>query len=146
MNYNGKPLLQHVYEECLKTKLDIVIAIPHGDYELIEFCEKNEIPYFAGPENDVITRFYDTARHHDFNPIIRVCADSKEINHKLILQQLKNYTKYDYPICYGNFCEVFGFDLLKYYCYTDKRPETREHVTYGMITDMTVNYWMDINV
>jgi len=70
-------------------------------------------------------------------------ADSKNVKSELIQQQVDNFNKYKHT-CYGNFCEVFSFNDLEWYYEHDKRPETREHVSMGMIQDMTVDYEIDL--
>jgi spore coat polysaccharide biosynthesis protein SpsF len=141
-NINGKKVIDIVLNECKKTDLPLVVAYPDDDLELRDYLAP-KVTLYSGSENDVIARFYHTAKYFKFDPIIRVTADAKLIKHELILQQLENYKKYKH-IVYGNFCEVFSFYDLEHYYYNDKRPQTREHVTLGMIQDMTVDYEVDL--
>lgn len=141
---HGEKLIDIVVKECRKTKLDYMVAIPIGDKFLREYIISQEYPIFSGSENDIISRFYHCAKHYEYDPIIRVCADAKMVHSDLILQQLENYKKYGHMI-YGNFCEVFSFKQLEWHYLHDKRPETREHVTMGMISDLTVDYEIDLN-
>ena len=140
---DGKPLIDIILDKCRKTELETVVAIPVDDYDLDSYLTDKVATVFRGSENDVIARFYHCAKKYKFDPIIRVCADAKNIHSDLILQQLENYNRYKH-ICYGNFCEIFSFDDLEYYYYNDKRPITREHVTMGMLQDMTVDYEIDL--
>ena len=139
----GKKLIDIVYDECNKTNLQTFVAIPRKDKELNDYLYSRGIIRFSGEENDVISRFYHCARHYEIDPVIRICADAKNIKAELILQQLKNYEKYHH-ICHGNYCEVFSFKQLEDYYLHDKRPITREHVTMGMIQDMSVDYEIDL--
>ena len=139
---NDKKLIDIVLDRCKDTGLKTIVAYPYGDVELSKYLE-DKVDLFEGSENDVIARFYRCAKLWEFDPIIRVCADAKNIHSELILQELDNYNKYKH-IVYGNFCEVFSFDDLEYYYYNDKRPITREHVTMGMLQDMTVDYEIDL--
>jgi spore coat polysaccharide biosynthesis protein SpsF len=143
MDYHGKPLIDHIIDELKKTELPIVAAIPKGDYDLFDHLI-GKVDIFSGSENDVIERYYECAMAHGFDPIIRVAADAKMIHHELVLQQLENYKKFGHMI-YGNYCEVFSFEQLKNHHYHDKRPQTREHVTAGMIQDLTVDYKIDLD-
>lgn len=143
MDYHGKPLIDHIIEELKKTELPIVVAIPKGDDDLFDHLV-GRVEVFSGSENDVIERYHECNRKYNFDPIIRVTADSKMIHHELILQQLLNYKKYDH-IIYGNLCEVFSEELLRWHYWNDKRPQTREHVTAGMIQDLTVDYKIDLD-
>jgi len=139
---NGKKLIDIVVDECKRTGVQTVVAMPKGDKELIKYLiEKVDI--FTGSDNDLIDRYYHCAKKYDFDPIIRVTGDAKLIKSELILQQLDNYRNWGF-MTYGNFCEVFSFTDLEYYYNNDKRPETREHVTLGMLKDMTVDYEIDL--
>ena len=140
---NGKKLIDIVVDECRLTNLPVVVAIPIGDRELIDYISPKCDVWLDYNENDVIGRYYRCAKKYRFDPVIRVTADAKNIKHELILQQLENYKTYNH-ICYGNFCEVFSFTQLEYYYNHDKRPNTREHVTMGMLQDMTVDYDIDL--
>ena len=137
---NGKKLIDIVVDECKRTGIQTIVATP--DKEIAKyFIEKTDV--YMGSESDVIGRFSNCAKHFELDIIIRVCADSKNVKSELISQQLENFNKYKHT-CYGNFCEVFSFNDLEWYYEHDKRPETREHVTLGMLQDMTVDYEIDL--
>ena len=139
---NGVKLIDIILRRCKDTGLKTICAIPKGDKDLHEHLN-GSIDVFLGEDNDVISRFYHCAKLYELDPIIRVCADAKNIKTDLILQQVENYKKYKH-IVYGNFCEVFSFKELEWYYYNDKRTATREHVTMGMLQDMTVDYEIDL--
>lgn len=143
MDYHGKPLIDHIIDELKKTELPLVVAIPKGDDDLFDHLI-GKAKVFTGSGNDVIDRYYECNKIHKFDPIIRVCGDSKMVHHELILQQLENYKRFNHMI-YGNYCEVFSFKQLDEYYHNDKRPQTREHVTAGMIQDLTVDYKIDLD-
>jgi spore coat polysaccharide biosynthesis protein SpsF (cytidylyltransferase family) len=143
MDYHGKPLIDHIIDELKKTELPLVVAIPKGDHDLFDHLI-GKVDVFSGSENDVIERYYECAKKHGFDPIIRVAADAKMIHHELVLQQLENYKKFGHMI-YGNYCEVFSMEQLEWHYKNDKRPQTREHVTAGMIQDLTVDYKIDLD-
>ena len=140
---NGKKLIDIVLDECAETGIDMVVAMPIKDKELIDYVSPKFNIWLEYLENDLIARYYHCAKKYKIDPIIRVCADSKHIHADLILQQLENYKKYRHTV-YGNFCEIFSFSELEHYYLNDKRPETREHVSMGMIQDMTVDYEIDL--
>src|SRR6056300_1726635 len=108
MDYNGKPLIDYIIDECKKTELPIVVAIPKGDDILFDHLI-GKVNVFSGSLNDVISRYYKCAKEYKFDTIIRVCADAKHVKSELILQQLDNYKKY-HDTCFGNFCWVFSFE------------------------------------
>ena len=139
---NGRKLIDIVLGRCKDTGIETIVAIPKTDKLLHQHLNGNA-KVFLGEENDVISRFYHCAKLFGIDPIVRVCADAKNIRSELITQQLENYNKYHH-IVYGNFCEVFSYAELEHYYYNDKRPITREHVTMGMLQDMTVDYEIDL--
>lgn len=142
--YKDARLIDHIISQCKKTKLPVILAMPEVDAcKIGKRIECGPDALFFGSENDVISRYYWCAKEYKFDPIIRVCADSKMIKPELITQQLENYKKYKHTV-YGNFCEIFSFKDLDYYYHHDKRPVTREHVSMGMLQDMTVDYEMDL--
>ncbi len=137
---NGKKLIDIVVDECKRTGYQVIVATP--DTEIVDYLiEKTDV--FYGPENDVISRFYQCAKHHKLDTIVRVTADAKNIRSELIQQQIDNHAKYG-DIVYGNFCEVFSFAMLEHYYENDKRVQTREHVTLGMLQDMSVDWEIDL--
>jgi len=135
-------LIDIVLAQCELTKLPVVVAVPFGDKKIAEMLPGKNV--FFGSECDVIARYYHCAKEYEFDPVIRVTADAKKIHHELILQQLENYKKFDHVV-YGNFCEVVPFQLLEWHYKYDKRQATREHVTLGMLQDMSVDYEIDLN-
>lgn len=116
------------------------LTIPINDLGKIS----TDIGFHWGSESDVISRYYETAKKFNIDPIIRVCGDAVNIKPELILQQLENYKKYD-DFCFGNFCEIFSFEELEWYYKNDRRPEVREHVVHGMIHDRCINLEIDID-
>jgi len=72
---------------------NVVVAVPTGpkDEELRRFCEKQGIQYFAGSECDVLDRFYQAARHHNGDPILRITADCPLVDPSLIQSLIELY-------------------------------------------------------
>ncbi len=139
---NGKKLIDIVVDECKRTGHQVIVATPSGDKELIQHLI-NKVDMYNGPDKDVIARFYKCAKQYKLDTIVRVTGDAKNIRSELIQQQVDNHAKYG-DIVYGNFCEVFSFNMLEHYYYHDKRIQTREHVTMGMLQDMTVDWEIDL--
>lgn len=75
----GKPLLEHVIERLKASKNleKIIVATTQNpaDKPIIEFCERSNIDCFIGSENDVLDRYYQTAKKFKADPIVRITAD-----------------------------------------------------------------------
>ncbi len=78
-NLNGKPSLWHVYNRCKKSKhADLVIIATtkdKSDDQVEKFCKQYKIHYYRGSTNDVLSRYYDTAKKYKLDTIARVTGD-----------------------------------------------------------------------
>lgn len=54
----------------------VATTVQPGDEAIIAICRNLDVPYFRGPEQDVLKRFILTAKQFGFDTIIRVCADN----------------------------------------------------------------------
>jgi len=86
MDLGGKPVLKWVFDAAKAAKLvhHVVVATP--DYEIVEFCDANEIPWSMGPEDDVLERFIIAAEHTRATKIIRLTADCPFLDPEIIDQ------------------------------------------------------------
>ncbi|MCX5751395.1 MAG: acylneuraminate cytidylyltransferase, partial [Candidatus Saganbacteria bacterium] len=75
----GKPLLEYQIERLLRVKLsnELVIAttINEADQPIVELCEKLDVLYYRGSENDVLSRYYNAAKEHRSDIVVRVTSD-----------------------------------------------------------------------
>jgi len=140
-NLGGKPELEHVYDRCKMANVDkvIIATSTKKENDVIEkFCKEKNIDFFRGSENDVLDRFYKTAKKFELDVIIRATGDcpliSPEVINKVIegfkkqkVDYLSNAIKRSYPR--GLDIEIFSFETLeKAHKMAKKKPE-REHVT-----------------
>lgn len=143
---SGKPLLLHVYERLtyshLVNKIVVATTDQPGDDIVEKFCNANNILYYRGNSDNVLSRFYETAKHFEAKIIIRITADcpvidpvilDKMITEFLIqhknekLDYMSNSIKRTFPR--GLDIEIFTFSALeKAYKEATKNYE-REHVT-----------------
>ena len=145
----GKPVIRWVIEACERTKLPIIIAIPHSlsnqgivSY-LEEYCDRVNKHYsiYQGPEEDLVSRFRNANESMKFNPIIRVCADSPFVAAEDIKIALEIYNKRKY-FTQLNHVQVFGVDELEWVDQHDPFIASREHVVQAM--HHTIDYPEDI--
>ena len=140
----GKPLLEHIIDRLKRVKYAdrIVIAttVNETDDIIVELCEKLDISYYRGSEEDVLGRYYETAVEYGGDIIIRITSDCPVIDpdvvDSLINFYIKNIKLYDYvsntmkrtyPM--GMDVEVFSFRLLNEAYANAYDPFDREHVT-----------------
>lgn len=140
----GRPLLFYLVERLKRCKAidEFVIATTTNplDQQIVDFCKKNDAPYYRGSEEDVLGRFWHVAKEYEAEIIVRVCGDCPLIDPAVIDQVItlykESYPKYDYvsntltrTYPRGMDVEVFSFAALESaHQYSSLRNE-REHVT-----------------
>lgn len=137
-----KPMLWYLVKriEQIKTPHKLIIATGNikSNQPIINFAKSLNINYFAGSEEDVLDRYYQTAKRFKGDIIVRITSDCPLIDPDLIEQGLKIYLNgnYDYvsnvdPPTYpdGFDLEVFSFKVLKVAWKRAKLQSEREHVT-----------------
>lgn len=152
----GKTILHHEIDRLKKCKEidEIVIATTdkEDDDKIVNEAKKLSVKYFRGSENDVLSRFYYSAKENNADIIVRVTSDCPCIDYEILdkmliyfkekykekqVDYLSNTIKRTYPRGYD--IEIFTFSALeKSYINAEKEYE-REHVT-PYIYDKTNNF------
>ncbi|MBH0164042.1 glycosyltransferase family protein [Fictibacillus sp. 7GRE50] len=138
----GISLLECQIERLSHTQLvdEIVIAttLKEEDKSIVDLCNCLSIPYYQGPEEDVLKRYYETAKLFKANTIIRLTSDCPIIDPSIVDNVINYYlnNNYDYvsntlkrTYPRGMDTEVFSFDALKKAYIDSKEIHFREHVT-----------------
>ncbi len=142
----GKPLLEHVIDRLMQAeKLDqIVIATSSKEQDkcIIELAKKLGVGWFAGSEDDVLSRYLMAAEQARADIIVRITADCPLIDPYIVdyvvsyhLKENLDYTcnlidetnPKSFPR--GLDTEVFNTNVLKKSNELAKKPYQREHVT-----------------
>ncbi len=142
----NKTILQHDIDRLLMSKkIDkLVIATTESkdDDIIIEIAKNNNIGYFRGSENDVLSRYYFAAKKYNAEVVIRVTSDCPLIDpviidnmvnkfeHKLETEKidyLSNKIKMTFPR--GLDAEVFTFKALEKTYLEATQDFEKEHVT-----------------
>lgn len=122
-------------------KKKIIITYPKNENKFKSFSKKHEINSFSGSENNVLKRYYVTAKKFKLDIIIRITSDCPLVDPKLIKQMLIYFKKkkLDYlsntlPPKKSNWpdgsdIEIFNFRLLKKKFSSNLNQEDKEHVT-----------------
>ncbi len=138
----GNPLLWHIWNRLCRAKTldNIIVATTDKlqDDPIVSLCKKAGVHFFRGSEDDVLDRYYTTARYFDADIIVRITADcpliDPEVVDKVVGVFLKggrdycsNIKKRTYPD--GLDTEVFSFRALEKAWREAKLMSEREHVT-----------------
>jgi spore coat polysaccharide biosynthesis protein SpsF len=146
----GKPLLWHVINRLKKAKLidEIVVATTtkEEDEPIIKLAKDNDVKSYAGSEEDVLDRYYQAAKIHKADVIVRVTADCPLLDPDVVDKVIKYFlgNDFDYVSNADNVggrkvrkptypdgldTEVFSFDALERAWKEAKMSFEREHVT-----------------
>jgi len=142
LTLEGKTVLEHIVERVKSSKHldDVVVAttISKDDLRIVELCANLGISVYCGSEEDVLDRYYQTAKLFKADNIVRITSDCPVIDPRIIdevlslhLHENTDYTsntiKETYPD--GQDVEVFTFAALKTAWKNAKLASEREHVT-----------------
>ncbi|WP_127717833.1 cytidylyltransferase domain-containing protein [Halobacteriovorax sp. HLS] len=146
MESNSQSMLQHMINRITPSKLldNIVIATTNdpSDQKIINHCVENNYSYTTGSLDDVLERYYECAKLHKADIIVRLTADCPLHDHRIIDHTIEEFLKddtYDYlsnttppPASYpdGMDVEIFTFAALENAWKNAKKPSEREHVTF----------------
>lgn len=143
---SGKSVLEHVIYRVSKSNLidQIIVATTTNkeDDKIIDECLKIGVNYYRGDENNVLSRYYETAFDKGYETIIRITSDCPLIDPKIIdnmiryfnnenekyrLDYLSNSLKETFPR--GFDVEIFTFNSLKEAYENATLEYEKEHVT-----------------
>jgi len=143
---NGIPLLKTQIERVKNSKLldNIIIATStlQKDDVIMDFCIREGYHYYRGSEDDVLSRYYESATAFNADVIVRLTADCPLIDPdvidatiKLFLDSKSDYTSNTVPYKTsrwpdGSDVEVFSIKALKKADEEATSSEDREHVTH----------------
>lgn len=138
----GKPMLTLQIERMLSAKklgkLVVATSIEASDDPLELLCQQLGVACFRGSLDDVLDRFYQTAKQHPAKHIVRTTGDCPVIDPEVLdgvvqlhLDSNADYTSNTNPPSYpdGLDIEVMTFEALATAWQQSKLPSQREHVT-----------------
>ena len=100
--YGGIGILELILEKICNGLPNVTVIVAtttsHKDDEIVEICKSHNVVCFRGSETNVLDRFIQSARLHQIDRIVRVCADNPFIDLEGIvaLIDLFEKTKFDY--------------------------------------------------
>ena len=97
-----------------------------------------DVELFRGNANDVLDRYYQSAKKFSLDIVVRITADNPLIDPFIMDEMISEFClkNYDYmtntlprTFPYGTEVEIFTFDALEKAWQNAKKPSEREHVT-----------------
>lgn len=138
----GKPMLWHLVNRLKHSKEinEIIIAttVLHEDDVIANFCLEHSINFSRGSSEDVLSRYYESAKKYNAEIIIRVTADCPVIDPAVVDRIIDAYLKekVDYmsnsmvrTFPRGLDTEIFPFEILERTYNEATKEYEREHVT-----------------
>ena len=140
---DNKNVLEFLIERLIE--LNPIIATVKDADEIINIAKKYNLRYFIGSEENVLERFYLTAKNFNAKEndlIVRICSDSPFLNSKIVKEVIKNF-KDDYTHnlydTKGLNVEVFRFKCLEKAYFNAKTKFEKEHVTPWIKNNCKIN-------
>ena len=141
----GEPMLIRVVNRLRRSQLlsNIVVATTTADRDTIiaDLCAGHSVDCFRGSEEDVLDRYYQTARIHNAENVVRITSDCPLIDPQLVDEMVAGFLKSEPVPDYmsntvGTRTYPRGLDVEIMTCSALERawkeavePSEREHVT-----------------
>lgn len=126
--------------KCSEKIDEVIIAttINKSDDKIVELCKEKEIAYFRGSEDNVLERYFLTAKNAQTDYIVRITSDCPCIDPQVIDKVIENHfeneadftsnaTQRTFP--YGIDLSIFSFKLLEEAFQNARHTYEKEHVT-----------------
>jgi spore coat polysaccharide biosynthesis protein SpsF len=139
---NHKTLLDYHFSRLKKSGLPLIIATTTNieDDPVEDWCKANNVRFHRGSENNVLSRYYETAKKFNLKHIIRVTSDCPLIDGEIIKDAYSVYQKENNDFLYlsnvidrtyprGFDFEIFSFQNLQIAFEKATDPSDLEHVT-----------------
>jgi spore coat polysaccharide biosynthesis protein SpsF len=145
MDVIGEPMLFHVVQRVSRARAidQVVVATTEksDDDAIVRLCESRSWPCFRGSEDDVLDRYYQAAREHRADVVVRITSDCPVIDPGLVDDVVSEFVRLLPDIDYasntldrqtyprGLDTEVMRLDALEEAWRTAEEQPYREHVT-----------------
>ena len=151
MLINGKPMIGYQIERLLKTGFQVILSTSEdaNNNKLAEYVKGLGIEVFRGSEDNVLERYYETAKHYNSTDIIRITGDNPLVDGNFISKELSNFCPKTrkYYLHEGKFkilplgmsFEMFSWELLTEAYQNANSNSEKEHVTPYMHQNMPGN-------
>jgi spore coat polysaccharide biosynthesis protein SpsF len=118
---------------------DVVVATSklEQDEPIVRWCQENEVSFFRGSEEDVLSRYYECAKTYNPDYVIRVTSDCPFVDYEFANDIIRAMEKKPSDIVLiegelprGLVVEMVSFQALEKMHRIGKEKRHREHVTY----------------
>lgn len=128
LSLHGKPIIEWVIKRVQKSKLidELIVAIPvtEDNNVLEKYIKDLGVKVYRGNEDNVLNRFYESAKGKNVENIIRICADNPLIDGIEIDNLIKFYEEEKPDYAYNHIpknnlypdglgAEIISFELLQ---------------------------------
>jgi glutamate-1-semialdehyde 2,1-aminomutase len=142
----GRPMLARQLERVARArrphKVIVATTVDPSDQPIADFCAREDVTCTRGSLNDVLDRYYQTAKAHALDVVVRVTADCPVLDPAVIDDVIDHFL--DHHLDYGANTappegstypdgmdvEVFSFAALERAWKEAAKPSEREHVTF----------------
>lgn len=135
----GKPVLEHVVTRVrhCETIHNVVVAtsVDDSDDAIQLWCLHHGVECYRGSLHDVLDRYYQAAKVHQADAIVRITADCPAIDPTIVDEVVLGYLNggYEFFGLSGEFpdgldCTVFAFSAIERAWHEATLPSEREHV------------------
>jgi spore coat polysaccharide biosynthesis protein SpsF len=92
----GIPMLLWTINYCRKVDLPLFVltSTNESDDQLVGMLEKNDVSYYRGSLENVVSRYLSFMREHQVKKVVRISGDSPLINPDVILKVITQDQKY----------------------------------------------------
>jgi len=135
-------VLDQVINRCKLSKIadDVIIATTteKEDDVIVKIAKKNNVKFFRGSKEDVLSRYYYAAKENKLDIVIRITSDCPFVDYRILDETINLILKYklDYAsntlkrtFPHGLDAEAFTFYALEEAHKNAKLKPEREHVT-----------------
>jgi spore coat polysaccharide biosynthesis protein SpsF len=135
----GKPVLAHVVQRthACRNVDEVVVATSTdpSDDAISAWCQENKVRCFRGSLHDVLDRYYQAAKLHEAQAIVRITADCPALDTQTVDEVIEGFLDGEFAFygLSGEFpdgldCTVFSFQAIEKAWHEAKLPSEREHV------------------
>lgn len=151
----GKPQLQRVIERVQRSKsvdeVIVITSIDKANLPIIKHCAETGVRVGVGSEDDVLDRYYQTAKLLMPEYVVRVTGDCPLVDPELIdlaISQMREDTDYCGNPTSATFADGLDIEIIKYNALERSWKEAvhsfeREHVTQYIIRHQELFNYMD---
>ena len=131
-------VVRRVQQATLVDQAVVATTTQSADDLIVAECERLEIPFFRGSEDDVLDRYYQTALNFKADVVVRITSDCPLIEPEIIDEVIESFLheKVDYAnnfqvrtFPHGLDTEVMAFAALEKAWYEATELYERVHVT-----------------